>query len=564
MIRLRQDYQEPGVQALFDYFASGAKGNPLAAYPTGTGKSLIIGGFCQRVLQTWPNTKIIVATHVKELVEQNCKTMLKLWPTAPVGIYSAGLGSRDTIQSIIFGSIQSIVGAQERFGLRHMMLVDEAHLVSPKAESSYQQVIANFKKVNPNFKTIGFTATAYRTGQGPIAGPGNLFTDTVVDLTGLKEFNWFIDQGYLVPLIPKRTMTELDVSNVCIQNSDFAANELQAAVDKSSITYQCCREMIEYGAQRRSWLVFASGVEHAEHVAQCLQTLGIRAESVHAKLSKSVRDERVTSFKNGTIRCIVNNNVLTTGFDFPGLDFIGMLRPTTSTGLWVQMLGRGTRPDYRSADERNRLLFNPVFYDLETQAGRLAAIAASQKPNCLVLDFAANTRRLGPINDPVKPKTRLKGATPGVAPIKLCPVCGCYCHANATECSNPACAHKFERQSKLKQQASEAELIRSDFPVEVEMQVNRILYTKLPLKGRPPMLRVSYFCGLEIVKETLAFENTGYARTVARKWWREHSSTEPPETIDSALKQQNFLAQEKVIVVLTNQKHPEIKRRIWH
>jgi len=550
MITLRP-YQEAAVQSVFDYYASGKTGNPIIAMPTGTGKSIVIAEFCRRVLHYWPNQKIIVATHVKELVEQNAKKMLEIWPTAPVGIFSAGLGSRDTMQSIIFGGIASIVGAQERFGLRHLMLVDEAHLVSPKAESMYQTVIGNFKITNPNFKIIGLTATDYRTGQGSIAGEGNLFTDVCYDITSLTEFNKLIGEGYIVPLVPKRTMTELDVSNVGQSNGDYSSNELQAAVDKYDITYQCCREIIEYAGNRKSWLIFASGVEHSEHVAQCLQQLGIRAESVHGKLSKEVRDERITSFKNGALRCVVNNNVLTTGFDYPGLDFIGMLRPTTSTGLWVQMLGRGTRP-----------LYTPG-YDLSTIEGRLAAIAASAKPNCLVLDFAANTRRLGPINDPVKPKKRVKGSAPGVAPIKICPTCGVYNHASATECCNPACAQKFERQSKLTNYASEQELIRSDLPVIEEMKVQRVLYTKLEQTGKPPMLRVSYFCGLSHHKETWGFEHTGFARTAARKWWRLRSTTEPPNTIDEALAQQQYLREPTALRVHSNTRFPKVEEYIW-
>jgi DNA repair protein RadD len=298
-------------------------------------------------------------------------------------------------------------------------------------------------------------------------------------------------------------------------------------------------------------LIFASGVEHACHVAECLQTLGINAVAVHAKLAKEKRDEYVTSFKNCTLRCIVTNNLLTTGFDYPGLDFIGMLRPTTSTGLWVQMLGRGTRP-----------LYAPSF-DLSKSEGRLAAIAQSSKQNCLVLDFAGNTRRLGPINDPIIPKKRVKGAAPGVAPIKICPECGTYNHAQATTCVNPACGMKFERQSKLTTQASEAELIRSDAPIYNELQIQRILYTKMELTGRPPCLKVSYFCGLNHQSEKLFFENTGFARTKARRWWRQRSTTEPPETIDQALAQQQFLREPKAIRVHSNKTYPEITEYIW-
>jgi DNA repair protein RadD len=531
MIRLR-DYQNEAVQSIFDYYASGQTGNPVVALPTGTGKSVVIAEFCRRVLSTWPNQKIIVATHVKELIEQNAKAMLRAWNTAPVGIYSAGLGLKESMQSIIFGGIQSMVNAVPSFGLRHLMLVDEAHLVSPKVGSRYQKVIKEFQLMNPNFKVIGFTATAWRTGSGSLADStdGGIFTDVCCDMTSLDRFNWFIDQGYLCSLIPKQTRTELDVSSVGITNGDYAQNELQAAVDKNDITYNICREVCEQAYDRRSWLVFAAGVEHAEHVAECMRMLGISAYAVHEKTKD--RDEIITSFKNGAIRCVVNNNVLTTGFDYPALDCIAMLRPTTSSGLWVQMLGRGTRP-------------------------------LNGKRNCLVLDFAGNTRRLGPINDPVIPKKRGKSGAPGVAPIKICPVCGVYNHASATECAG--CSIQFERQSKLVVAASTEELIRTgQQPNIVEMEVQRVIYSKQPLSGRPPAMKVSYFCGLNHAKEVLFFEHTGFARTKARQWWRQRSATEPPDDIDSALKQTQFLREPKRIKVHTNKKpHPEITEYIW-
>ncbi|WP_423237389.1 DEAD/DEAH box helicase, partial [Enterobacter cloacae] len=113
---------------------------------------------------------------------------------------------------------------------------------------------------------------------------------------------------------------------------------------------------------------------------------------VTGETPKKERDTIINDFKSGRITAVVNNNVLTTGFDHPGLDLIVVLRPSESSRLWVQILGRGTRPDYADG------------FDLSTTAGRLQAIAASHKQNCLVLDYSGNTRRLGPINDPVMPK----------------------------------------------------------------------------------------------------------------------------------------------------------------
>lgn len=125
-----------------------------------------------------------------------------------------------------------------------------------------------------------------------------------------------------------------------------------------------------------------------------MELYGIPTTCIHSKLTKDERTERLAGLKSGKYRAAVNNNILTTGFDLPSIDLIAVIRPTNSPGLWVQMLGRGTRPVYAPG------------FDLWSTAGRLAAIEAGSKQDCLVLDFAGNTRRLGPINDPVLPRKR--------------------------------------------------------------------------------------------------------------------------------------------------------------
>ena len=95
-----RDYQTFAVTSLYDYFAK-SSGNPVLAMPTGTGKSVVIALFLQSIFRSFPNQKIMVLTHVKELIEQNYAKLLAVWPHAPAGIYSAGLDRRDHMQRII-------------------------------------------------------------------------------------------------------------------------------------------------------------------------------------------------------------------------------------------------------------------------------------------------------------------------------------------------------------------------------------------------------------------------------------------------------------------------------
>ena len=142
-----RDYQEDAIQSIFDYFEAkrGAKrANPGVAMPTGTGKSWVIGGFTHRAIERYPSTRMLMTTHVKELITQNAKALLKIDPSLPLGIYSAGLNQRDYMQPIIYGGVKSIVNNLEAFGRRDLMLIDEGHLLSPKASSGYQTIIKHF------------------------------------------------------------------------------------------------------------------------------------------------------------------------------------------------------------------------------------------------------------------------------------------------------------------------------------------------------------------------------------------------------------------------------------
>jgi len=529
MITLR-NYQHYALDQLFAYFASGKHGHPLIAMPTGTGKSLVIGEFIRRVMQQWPNQRILALTHVKELIRQNSDKLVEMWPSAPYGIFSAGLKQKETLWPIIFGGVGSVVNQVEALGRFDVVIVDEAHLMSGKDDSMYSEIIKKLSAVNFSLVVIGLTATPYRTGQGLLTENG-LFTDLAVDLTNMRQFNQLIDEGFMCTLIPKRTNTQIDISKVGITAGDFNKHQLETAVDVRDTNYLACKESIEYGSDRNCWLVFASGVSHADHIAEMFCNFGIPSAAVHSKMSSQERDKRIQDFKLGKLRCVVNNNVLTTGFDHPPIDLIVVLRPTMSTGLHVQMLGRGTRPS-----------------------------PETMKQNCLVLDFSGNVPRLGPINDPVIPRRKGTGA-PGVAPIRICDQCGTYCHASARVCY--VCGYEFPIQIHIQATAGTDELIRTDVPLVEEFQVSRVLYNKFEKNG-VGILRVNYICGIRAFSEVVCLEHSGRAGHLARDWWKRAmgSDTAPP-TVDEALLWVAKLAVPESIHVIVNKKYPEIIKRTY-
>lgn len=530
-----RSYQQEAVQSIWEYFKT-QFGNPCVAMPTGTGKSLVIAGFLESIYQNYPGQKVLVLTHVKELIKQNFEKLMAVWPNAPAGIFSAGLNRKDVHNSIIFAGIASIAKHSSKFGCIHLVIIDEAHLVSTAEETMYHMFLSALRVVNPHIKVIGLTATPWRLGQGKITD-GGIFTDICFDITSMAAFNRLIQEGFLSPLIPKQTNLLLDVTGVHKVGGEFKANELQFAVDKDAITYAALTETLALAGDRKHWLIFASGIDHANNIAAMLGTLGVECRAVHSKMSGGERDGNIAAFLSGDIQAIISNGVLTTGFDSPWIDLIVMLRPTSSTVLWVQMLGRGTRP-------------------------------CEGKENCLVLDFAGNTARLGPINDPVLP--RKKGEKVGEAPIRICDACQMYNHASARFCGGQpfataeGCGHAFTFTTKLRKGASTHELIKNDMPIVEDFFVDSVTYAVHNKVGKPPSLRVSYYCNLRRFNEFVHFELPGWGERKAKEWWglRVLGDTQPnvcPVTTASALEwAPKALKVPTRIKVWTNKPYPEI------
>ncbi len=527
-------YQQGAIDAVHNYF-SDSEGNPLIIMPTGVGKSHIIAGLIQQTLHHWPRQRFIMGTHDKNLIRQNAQKLLNVWPTAPMGIHSAGLKQRDFAQPIIFGGIASMIKNVKSFGHRDILLIDEAHLVSPDESTMYRRFFAALQETNPKIKCIGLTATGFRLGQGLLTNDG-LFTDVCYDMGGVESFNRLIDEGYICPLISKPTTTKLDISSVGTMKGELKQDELQKAVDIYEVTFAALSEVMEKGHDRISWLCFASGIEHAEHIGEILRGFGVTCGVVHSK--KKNNEEIIAGFKAGKLRCIVNYRMLTTGFDHPPIDLIIDLYPTISPGMHVQKNGRGTRP-----------------------------CAETQKVNCLVLDFGGNFGRCGPINDPKIPKK--KGPGTGDAPIRICDACGAYNHASARYCgrvpypSPEGCGTEFTFKVKISATANEAEVIRDLMPIVEYYDVKKVEYLKFQKIGLPAMIRVVYHCGLFQFSELVNFETTvGIFKHNAYEWLRNRYQFGPDEPMptynDEVLSVCSRLREPKRVRVHINLKHPKI------
>jgi DNA repair protein RadD len=248
-------------------------------------------------------------------------------------------------------------------------------------------------------RVIGLTATPYRLGHGLITDKPALFDGLIEPVT----IPALIEAGYLATLRSKLTTARLSVDGVHKRGGEYIESELQAAVNTDQLNGDVVDEVISLAGQRKAWLFFCAGVDHAKAVAGVLNARGVPAECVTGDTPKKERERIIADFKAGRLKALTNANVLTTGFDYPDIDLIAMMRPTLSPGLYVQMAGRGLR-------------------------------LKSHTDHCLVLDFAGVVSRHGPIVAVEPPKKGGEGD--GDAPIKVCDQCGEICHAAVKNCTN--------------------------------------------------------------------------------------------------------------------------------
>ena len=474
MLELRP-YQRAAIDGLYNYWSDKKGDNPIIVAPTGSGKSLIIAHLIKDAM-SYPGTRVLILTHIKELLEQNSSELVTLYPEADVGFYSASLKKKVLQKPITFAGIQSIhKKAYQMVPAPDLVIVDEAHLIPKTDGTRYNKFLSDLRVCNPGVKVVGLTATPYRLDSGWLYEGDNAIFDGIAYNIPVADL---MEQGFLAPVISKSGVKTIDLSNVGKRGGEYIESELARAASDPELVRETVAEIVRYGAERKAWLVFACNVNHAELLRDELKKYNIEADLVTGADGMSARADKIERFRRGESKCLINVNVLTTGFNVPHVDLVAIVRATESTGLYIQIVGRGTR-------------------------------IAPGKENCLVLDYGDNVMRHGFI-DEVKPK--IKGRTEdtedGEPPRKKCPLCLTLNYTAITVCG---CGYKFPP-PKFDHGTKAYSGAMISTQVEAEwVDVDNVGYSRWRKEGKPDSVRVTYYCGLIKVSEWLCPDHGGYA-----------------------------------------------------
>jgi DNA repair protein RadD len=455
-------YQQAALDAIREDLNNGGRA-PLVCIPTGGGKGPCIATLLATVAAKQPGERFLCTVHTQELVGQLAETFERVSGVKP-GIYSASLKRKDTDAQVTFAQVQSVAKNAVKFGRIRMLVIDECDRCPMEGDGQYRTLIKTLTIINPDLRVVGFTATPYRMGAGLVYGKGKPFDRMVFD-AGVNEL---IADGYLSPLTSKNGGAP-DLSGVKVMNGDYSSKDLDNRLSDEHTVSKACDEIMRYGANRKAWLVFCSGVKHAAMVQTALRERGIEAPLIEGNTPDAERRDSIAGFKAGRIRALININVLSVGFDSPHVDMVVLLRPTMSPGMYFQQLGRGFR-------------------------------IAPGKKDCLVLDLAGNIMMHGPVDTlNARMSKAKKGEGSGKAPMKTCDDCQEIVPAGVRVC--PACGHKFPEPAIVRHNASAF----TDSPLSERKQhlvsgMRFDVHVSRKTAG-PPTIKVTYQCGMMSVYE---------------------------------------------------------------
>jgi superfamily II DNA or RNA helicase len=326
-IQLRP-YQTEALQSIQLHLDRGVN-KQLVVLPTGSGKTVIFSNIPQTIKDSLP---MLVLAHRGELLTQAKEKIL--WSNPHLDVQIEKAENTAELCDVVVASVPTLGRADSERIKKYpkdyfkTIIVDEAHHA---AAETYRRILDYFQ---PTF-LLGVTATPQRSDSVRL-------TDIFDEITYYKTIQDLIKEGYLCRLIGYRIQTDTDISEVETSHGDYIASQLEETINTPLRNATVVKAYLEFAPQQKA-VIFASGLQHAADLATSFAQKQIPVRVVIGSTPDEERAQTLADFSSGKVKVIVNVGVLTEGFDEPSIGAIILARPTRSTLLYTQIVGRGTR-----------------------------------------------------------------------------------------------------------------------------------------------------------------------------------------------------------------------------
>ena len=364
-----REYQQQAVDALKKSDAM----RKLLVLPTGAGKTVVFSHYIKE-----RNAKTLVIAHRREIVQQGISAISRVNPNKSVGMVMAERKEWDA--DIMFASIQTLA---RRSTLKKipddidLVIVDEAHHTPADSYARLLYSIGlmgadeaghdNVKGIKPKFRKgrelVGVTATPRRTDK--------ISLDTCFDELTFNTSIVELIPDYLVDFRAVTVKSGVDLSNIDTYMGDLSEGQVGDALMEADYMREFPRVLEKHAQGRNHILVFLPNVATTKEAYEYLLAAGIPAGYVTGTTPREEREQTLKDFGEGKIRVLCNCMILTEGVDIPNIDAIVMARPTKSSSLIQQMVGRGFR---KSEGKKDCLLIDLAF---ERRQSDLISVASA-------------------------------------------------------------------------------------------------------------------------------------------------------------------------------------------
>ena len=316
---------------------------------TGCGKTTIFSRLINKYYKE-TDRRFLVLVHKQEVVQQIYDTLRDRTDISfqDLGICCASLNQKVIDRRVTVASIQTFVNVIEQYSYADLIIVDEAHKIEISSDTQYRKAFNHLRLQRPNCRIFGCTSTAARLGHGYIFGDRckkgsvNLFPVLNHRIT----YEELRQKGYLVELrgvIAAGKTMERDLAGISV-NGDYVISELGELLTQERHMHTAVEAIEKYCQNYQKICVFCCTIDHAEQLSELI---GDTATVVHSQLNSIDRTNNMEAWRSGRKRIVCSIGILTEGVDIPSLDCLVFARPTLSSTLYLQAVGRvlRTHPD---------------------------------------------------------------------------------------------------------------------------------------------------------------------------------------------------------------------------